>query len=117
MPIISSLTLTNQNPVITYTASVVTSGSIIADGLGNQITYLQLNCASSSFASQSLSASYFYPSKGAVTDAGSLTGSVSASGYGFSSPTEFNNFITSVSSSLQQFNTLLSYLRSSGIIS
>jgi len=45
MPVIPSLVLTNTNPVVTYTASVVTSGSVIADSLGNQITYLQLTCS------------------------------------------------------------------------
>ena len=49
--IIPSLVLTNTNPVITYTASVVTSGSIIADGLGNQITFLNVSCSNASTAS------------------------------------------------------------------
>lgn len=193
MPVISSLVLTNTNPVVTYTASVVTSGSIIADGLGNQITFLNISCSyantasvqtsweesssyasssmwsmSSSFSSESISSSYsnssswvpnlypqteqissswassslfsdsssfssesissswsnvslssshFYPSQGSVTDAGPITGSVSASGYGFTTDVEFNNFIESISSSLQQFNTLLTHLRNAGIIS
>ena len=51
MPVISNLILTNQLPVHTYTASVVTSGSVIADGLGNQITFLQLTCSYSHTAS------------------------------------------------------------------
>ena len=45
MPIIPSLILTNQLPINTYTASVVISGSVIADGLGQQITYLDLTAS------------------------------------------------------------------------
>ena len=71
MPTISSLILTGLSPVTSYTASVVLSGSVIADGLGNQITFLQVSSSyshtssiqtsweeSSSFASQSFSSSY-----------------------------------------------------------
>ena len=47
MAVISSLILTNTNPVVTYTASVVTSGSILADGLGNQLTSLQVTASHS----------------------------------------------------------------------
>ncbi len=109
--IIPSLVLTNTNPVITYTASVVTSGSILADGLGNQLTSLQLT------SSYSTTASYFSPSQGVITDAGPLTGSVSASGYGFTTDVEFNTFVTSVSSSFQQLDVLLAKLRAAGLIS
>ncbi len=56
MPVISSLVLTNQNPVLAYTASVVTSGStdykILSDGLGNQLTVVLTTasyCNSASF--------------------------------------------------------------------
>jgi len=78
MPVISSLILTNQLPTNTYTSLVTTSGSVIADGLGNQLTSLQLTSSysatasvalnaspgsslSSSWASSSLSASYISP--------------------------------------------------------
>ena len=55
MPTIPSLVLTNQYPINTYTASVITSGSnVISDGLGNQLTFLQLTA---SYASSSVSAS------------------------------------------------------------
>lgn len=128
MPVISSLNLTNQHPTITYTASVVTSGSLISDGLGNQLTSLQLTASNATSASSAKSASFaistsfsavtslFTPSQGTITNAGALTGSVSASGFGFSSAAEFNSFITSVSSSLKSYNTLLTALRSSGVI-
>lgn len=66
MPVISSLILTNQNPVIAYTASVVTSGSIISNGLGNQLTSLQLT---SSYANSS---SYANTSSYAVTSSISI---------------------------------------------
>jgi hypothetical protein len=62
-------------------------------------------------------ASKFSPSQGAVTDAGSLTGSVSASGFGFTTDVEFNTFVTSVSASFIQFNSLLAKLRTAGVIS
>lgn len=192
MPVLPSLVLTNQLPINTYTASVVTSASVIsgvpwnliADGLGNQITMLAVTASfaqtasvqtsweeSSSFASQSftsmssswasqsfnaITASYasssnwsvsssftsqsfssatsswssqsfssswsatssqFSPSQGSVTDAGPLTGSVSSSGYGFTTDVEFNNFVTDVSASMQQFNSLLAKLRAAGVIS
>jgi hypothetical protein len=183
MPVIPSLVLTGQFPGNTYSASLLTSASFVADGLGNQITSLKvtssysqtasysvsqistvfsasfasqslwatsasyasastwtdsasfssesINTVSSSWASESLSSSwnsfsisssnsltssYFSPSAGAVSDAGDITGSVSASGYGFSTDVEFNNFVTSLSSSLQSLNTLLADLRSKGLI-
>jgi len=142
MPVISSLNLTNQLPVNTYSASLLTSGSLVTDGLGNQIVFLDVSCSyantasiqtswersssyssastwsdSSSFSSASLTSSHFSPSAGSVTDAGPLTGSVSASGFGFTTDVEFNTFITSISSSMQQFNSLLAKLRSQGLIS
>lgn len=128
MPVITSLILSNQLPINTYSASVLTSGSLIADGLGNQLTSLQLTASNATLAALANTASFvatssfasvathFTPSQGTITNAGPLTGSVSASGYGFSSPTEFNTFITSVSSSLQSYNTLLTALRSAGLI-
>jgi len=84
MPVISSLVLTNQLPIKSYTASVVVSSSVfqgspckvMADGLGNQITFLDVTASyassasvqtsweeSSSFASQSMSASYITASR------------------------------------------------------
>lgn len=156
MPVLPSLVLTNQLPINTYTASVVTSASLIsgvpwsliADGLGNQITMLAVTTSyaqtasvqtsweeSSSFASRSFSSttaswasqsfsgswaatsSKFSPSQGSVTDAGPLTGSVSSSGYGFTTDVEFNNFVTGVSASMQQFNSLVAKLRTAGVIS
>jgi len=78
---------------------------------------------SSSFASQSISGSWsatsskFSPSQGVVTDAGPLTGSVSASGFGFTTDVEFNTFVTSVSASFIEFNSLLAKLRTAGVIS
>jgi hypothetical protein len=79
--------------------------------------------SSASFASQSISGSWsatssqFSPSQGAVTDAGPLTGSVSASGFGFTTDVEFNTFVTSVSASMIEFNSLLAKLRTAGVIS
>lgn len=76
-----------------------------------------------SFASESISGSWaatssqFSPSQGAVTDAGPLTGSVSASGFGFTTDVEFNDFVTSVSASMIEFNSLLAKLRTAGVIS
>jgi len=90
MPVIPSLILTNQLPIKTYTASVVVSSSVfqgsvckvMADGLGNQITFLDVTASyassasvqtgyevSSSFASSSMSASYISASsvKGGLT--------------------------------------------------
>lgn len=58
MPIISALIFTNQNPVIAYTASVFTSGSVISNGLGNQLTSLQLTSSYSTSASYSNTSSY-----------------------------------------------------------
>lgn len=79
MPVISALTLTNQRPGVTYTASVLTSaslvsglaGNLLADGAGNQITLLAVTTSyahtasiqtsweeSSSYASASSTASY-----------------------------------------------------------
>lgn len=58
MSVISSLILTNQLPINTYTASVLTSGSVIANGLGNQITYLELTSSFSTTSSFSNTASY-----------------------------------------------------------
>jgi hypothetical protein len=97
--ITASLYSTASQATIAQTASLASTAS---------------QAISSSFSTTS---SYFSPSQGTVIDAGPLTGSVSASGYGFTTDVEFNNFVTSVSSSLQQFNTLLTYLRSAGIIS
>lgn len=61
MPVIPSLALTNQLPGFTYTASVVTSASFFADGLGNQLYSASLT---SSFA---VSASYAVSGSNAVT--------------------------------------------------
>ena len=78
---------------------------------------------SASFASRSISGSWaatssqFSPSQGAVIDAGPLTGSVSASGFGFTTDVEFNAFVTSVSASFIEFNSLLAKLRTAGVIS
>jgi hypothetical protein len=75
---------------------------------------------SSSWATQSIystSASFIYPSAGTVLNAGYLTGSATMGGYGFLSANEFNNFILSLTSSIIQFNSLLSKLRSQGLIS
>ena len=147
MPVIPSLVLTGQFPGNTYSASLLTSASLVADGLGNQITFLSISCSyaqtasvqtswemsssyasastwadSSSFASSSISSSnaltssYFSPSAGAVSNALPITGTVSASGFGFSTAVEFNNFISSLTSSLQSLNTLLADLRSKGLI-
>lgn len=45
MPIISSSILTGLSPVTSYTASVISSGSTISNGLGNQITFLQVTAS------------------------------------------------------------------------
>lgn len=110
MPVISQLILTNQLPINTYSASVMTSGSLISDGLGNQLTFLQIT------ASNAVSTSFFSTPVASITNAGNVTGSVSSSGFGFSSAAQFNTFINSVSSSLQSYNTLLNALRVAGII-
>ena len=64
------LNLTNQFPGITYTASVVTSGSLITNGLGNQITFLELT-SSFSITSSNLSARVW--SSNGIGDAGAST--------------------------------------------
>ncbi len=98
-------------------------GNITANGITASLYSTASQAVVSQTASLALSSSFavtsshFSPSQGSVTDAGPLTGSVSASGYGFTTDVEFNAFVTSVSSSLQQFNTLLAYLRTAGIIS
>ena len=78
MPVISSLTLTNQSPIIAYTASVTTSGSnVIADGLGNQLTSLLLT---SSFAKY-LNATSSAPPSNTSTVVGWMTVTVTGSVY------------------------------------
>ena len=102
MPVISSLVLTNQLPGKTYTASVVTSasmvsgmaGNLLADGLGNQITLLHVTVSyahtasiqtsweeSSSFASRSMwcTTASFASRSFAATSASWASQSVSAS--------------------------------------
>jgi len=64
MPIIPSLVLTNQNPVVTFSQLVTTSGSaasgsaVIADGLGNQLTSVQLTSSYATTASFTVSSSF-----------------------------------------------------------
>lgn len=106
------MNFTSQSIDATYKHVLnVDSGSYVFNGTGSRIVNVDLT------ASYSNTASYFSPSKGSVTNAGALTGSATfTTGYGFVSETEFNAFIVSVSSSLQQFNSLLDKLRSAGII-
>jgi len=89
----------------------VDNGSCLFNGTGSKVEALEIT------ASYSNTSSFFSPSKGSVSNASALTGSATyTTGYGFASDTEFNAFIVSVSSSLQQFNSLLDKLRSAGII-
>jgi len=133
MPVISSLVLTNQLPKNTYTASVVTSasmvagiaGNLLADGLGNQITLLNVTASyahtasiqtsweeSSSFASRSMwttSASY---ASASTTSSYSLNTSnvssyvtltTSSTNWVTCSFTDSNESVTFISSALYSF--------------
>lgn len=95
--------------------------SVYADSNADMVYDVSTNTLTVPFvtgtASFAATVSKFSPSQGAVTDAGALTGSVSASGFGFTTAAEFNDFVTSVTASFQQFNSLLAKLRTAGVIS
>jgi len=103
--------LRNKLPIQTFQHLVNKEGNFLYDGTGSLVTNANLT---SSWSTASFTSSYIYPSSGVVSFMNNATGSAGSSG--FASTAEAVAFMVAVSSSLITLNTLITRLRSKGII-
>lgn len=107
----TNMNLTGKYPKDTYTLLAQVTGSILVDGTGTQVQNLSVSQSFRINDTQVVTTQQSSVPNFSASFSGSTTGSI-----GFANQAQFTAFVTDVSSSLVTINSVLSRLKTHGLI-